>query len=57
MTVTKPLPFQGTEETKKTNFQTHYFAGIDGRCYDCDTRPYSVSSFYPCGETVLRVAA
>lgn len=53
--MTKPLPFLGTPEEGQANFRTHSFNGIDFRCYDCDSRPFSTSSFYPCGAPVPRV--
>jgi hypothetical protein len=42
------LPFTGTDEEAEANFRTHFF-GDEGRCYDCDCRPWGVWAKYPCG--------
>ena len=36
-TINVPVPFPGTPEEAAANRATHYFGGIDGRCYDCDS--------------------
>jgi hypothetical protein len=42
------IPFTGSGELAKKNYATHRFNG-DGRCGDCDCRPWGVWSKYECG--------
>lgn len=44
---TSPVAFTGTAEEKAANRATHYFR--DGRCQDCDCRPFGRVAEYPCG--------
>jgi hypothetical protein len=48
MQVNVPVPFPGTAEERAANRATHFFGGIDGRCFDCDSRPTHVAADYPC---------
>jgi hypothetical protein len=50
-----PVPFPGTAEEAAANYRTHFFGGIDGRCYDCDSRPSHVAADYPCGTNPPRM--
>jgi len=50
-----PVPFPGTEVEKIINYRTHYFGGEDGRCFDCDSKPWHVAADYPCGEEPPRM--
>ena len=34
-------------EQGEANYRSHTFGGIDGRCWDCDTRPHA-GHRYPC---------
>lgn len=43
------LPFEGTEEQAKKNWETHAF-GAEDRCGACDCRPWGVWAVYPCGQ-------
>lgn len=40
------IPFTGTSEQADANFATHNFE--DGRCWNCDCRPWGVWAKYPC---------
>lgn len=51
-TVNRPVPNPGTDTEKQANFNTHWF--IDGRCGDCDCRPWGQTAFYPCGAPAPR---
>lgn len=51
---TKPVPFPGTEEERQANKKTHHWGGIDGRCFECDAKPWHVAADYPCGVEVPR---
>ena len=53
-TMTVPVPFSGTQEEKDANYGTHYFGGIDSRCFMCDSKPWHKAADYPCGESVPR---
>lgn len=52
--ISLPVPFGGSPEQAAVNRRTHDFTGIDGRCYDCDSRPSYEAANYPCGATVPR---
>ncbi len=54
-TINRPMDFPGTKEQAEANRATHYF--IDGRCMDCDCRPYGRIAPWPCGANVPRVIA
>jgi hypothetical protein len=48
-----PLPFQGTDEQKRANFETHTWEKVsitETVCKECGTHVYMVASDYPCGE-------
>ncbi len=49
-----PVSLDADKETKTSNFLTHSWGGIDGRCFNCDARPGSTTSHYPCGTTPPR---
>lgn len=53
-TITRPVPFPGTEAQWRKNLRTHQFGGIDGRCWECDVKPWHESAKYPCGTRVPR---
>lgn len=58
MLVNKPIPFDGTEEERKANFNTHCFVpedveGLDFRCSQCDCKPWHVAASFPCGEAEI----
>lgn len=50
---TAPKRFEGTQEEKDRNRRSHYF--IDGRCADCDCRPWGRIAEWPCGVEPPRV--
>jgi len=56
-TFTMPKPFDGTDEERRANFQTHDFTGADDRCFICDHRPSHYGASYPCGTPVPRITA
>ena len=43
--------FQGSPEERQANYRTHNWSGpdTDWRCFNCDCRPGSEASFWPCG--------
>lgn len=48
-----PLPFQGTDEEKRANHETHNWAQesmTEVSCTKCGAYIYMVASNYPCGE-------
>lgn len=51
-----PLPFGGTEEERRVNYDTHRFYEFHGeiRCDECDCRPGHRAASYPCGYRVPR---
>lgn len=51
---TRPVPFRGTEEERQANRRTHRFEGIDGRCLECDHKPWHYGADYACGDQVPR---
>jgi hypothetical protein len=53
MGVNAPKKFDGTIEEAQANYRSHYF--IDGRCADCDCRPFGRVASYPCGVEPPRV--
>jgi len=61
-TVTRPVEFPGTELEARQNRQTHRFIATDYdedgpqdfRCMECDCKPGSMTSRYPCGSNVPR---
>jgi len=53
--VNLPKPFEGTEEERKANFRSHRFGGEDGRCFECDSKPWHEAAYYPCGARVPRI--
>lgn len=50
----QPKEFAGSEAEARANRATHYF-GSEGRCVDCDCRPWGRVADYPCGASVPRV--
>lgn len=44
--------FQGSAEERQANYRTHQWSGplTDHRCFNCDARPGSEASFWPCGQ-------
>ena len=52
--VDQPVPFAGTDEERAVNFASHHFDPEEGRCWDCDCRPWGYSADYPCGAEVPR---
>lgn len=50
--VNGPIPFSGSEEEKKANFNTHDWIQADVgeyRCGACDSKPWYAAAKYPCG--------
>jgi hypothetical protein len=48
-----PLPFQGTDEQKRANYETHNWVQesiTEVICSRCGAYIYMVASDYPCGE-------
>lgn len=48
-----PLPFQGTDEQKRANYETHNWVResiTEVICSQCGAYVYMVASDYPCGE-------
>lgn len=48
MAVTHPRPFPGTPAEAEANYNTHHF-GSEGRCWNCDCRPWGYWAQWPCG--------
>lgn len=44
-----PVPFEGTAEQARANWESHRWDQSSGRCMDCDVKSWYVSSEYPCG--------
>jgi len=53
MGVNAPKRFDGGHDEAAANVRSHWF--IDGRCADCDCRPWGRVAEYPCGAHVPRV--
>lgn len=53
-TFTRPVPFAGTDAQLLRNRRSHQFGGIDGRCWECDVKPWHESANYPCGAQIPR---
>ena len=51
--VNAPERFAGTRSEAEANRDTHWF--IDGRCADCDCRPWGRVAEWPCGVEPPRV--
>jgi len=52
-----PVPFDGTEEEARANFESHNFVTFDGlnyNCMDCDCKPWHQAAKYPCCAYVPR---
>jgi hypothetical protein len=49
--INRPIAFQGSEEERQTNRDSHNFSYDyeEVRCFDCDCRPSHVAADYPCG--------
>ena len=47
------MAFLGTPEQKAANRATHWF--VDGRCADCDCKPFGRVAEWPCGQEPPRV--
>jgi hypothetical protein len=43
-----PIPFTGSAEVARANYETHAF-GAEGRCWNCDCRPWGEWAKYQCG--------
>lgn len=60
-TINMPAPWPGTDVERRANNDSHSFIYLgdpddgDARCMNCDCRPYSRSSDWPCGADILRV--
>lgn len=48
-----PARFDGTPEEAAANYASHWF--VDGRCLDCDCRPFGRVASWPCGVEPPRV--
>ena len=45
-----PMLWPGTNEEREHNRRSHSWSGgVDGRCWNCDCRPGSVTADWPCG--------
>lgn len=53
MAVNAPARYEGTAAEVEANRATHWF--IDGRCADCDCRPWGRVAEWPCGVEPARV--
>lgn len=53
MKVNAPMRFEGTAEEAAANFRSHHF--VDGRCWNCDCRPFGRIASWPCGVEPPRV--
>lgn len=53
--VTIPKPMEATKAEKAEYMATHRWTPPEGRCINCDVRPGSASSQYPCGAYIPRV--
>lgn len=53
MTVNAPAKFAGSVDEAMVNYGSHYF--VDGRCMDCDCRPFGRVASWPCGVEPPRV--
>jgi hypothetical protein len=53
-TTSCPAHFPGTPAEVEANRQTHQF-GPEGRCWDCDCRPWGIAVEWPCGASVPRI--
>jgi hypothetical protein len=52
MLINQPVPFDGSEEQCRKNFNTHSWASydeIDYNCAVCDCKPWHAAASYPCG--------
>lgn len=45
-----PRIFPGTPEQAAANYDTHQF-GDEGRCWNCDCRPWGLWASWPCNVT------
>jgi hypothetical protein len=50
---TAPMRFSGTQAQRDANRDSHFF--INGRCADCDCRPWGRVAEWPCGVEPPRV--
>lgn len=46
----RPRVFNGTPEQAEANYRTHAF-GAEGRCWNCDCRPWGLWASWRCGTT------
>ena len=57
MNITRPVPFTGSPDEKRSNFNSHRWVTFDGEdysCLECDVRTYHESANYPCGTEAPR---
>lgn len=54
-TIDVPRPFNGSEAQRRANFRSHEWNDRARRCWTCDVRMGSTSSFYACGAVVPRM--
>jgi hypothetical protein len=56
MIINQPIPFQGSDEERKANRESHNFSYDyeEVRCFNCDCRPSHRAASYPCGAEVPR---
>jgi hypothetical protein len=48
--MTSPQPFTGSPEEQVANYRSHRWdRGYDARCFACDAKAGSITSFWPCG--------
>jgi hypothetical protein len=53
-TLIEPVPFEGTPEQARANFDSHSFSNPDGVCLRCDSALWFTSASYPCGAEIPR---
>lgn len=57
--VNMPVPFDGTDEEREANRNTHWWMftepGEPQRCGECDAKVTHVAASYPCGQNPPRM--
>lgn len=54
-TIDVPRPFNGSEAQRWANHRSHFWDYMSARCFDCDVRFGSTSSYYRCGAPIPRM--
>lgn len=57
MLINIPVPFEGTDEEKKANYNSHTWGTSydEVRCSVCDCKPWHYHAEYPCGVEAPRM--